>query len=238
MTWRAEEAGVWRSSAGLAGPNTTTSRSSAVGGVEGDGQAGVDVPVIAPVRPPRRRTAKRVTSPFRAPGRGHTGYRVVPMKPTVAGAASAPDRLSSRGRLIRVVVTLAATALLLFGTLWGQDDLFPFGPFRMYAVADRLDDPVADTRFELVDTSGATVELTQNNTGIRRAEIEGQLGRFRADPSLLRVIDQAYAARNPNAPAAVTLRIVIRWNDLKDGIPTGNYHDETVAIWNPPAVDR
>ncbi len=96
---------------------------------------------------------------------------------------AAESDLSRRGRRVRIVVTLLVAGVLLFGTLWGQDDLFPFGPFRMYASADKLNAPVADTRFELVDTTGAIVELTQYNTGIRRAEIEGQLSRFKSDPA-------------------------------------------------------
>jgi hypothetical protein len=166
------------------------------------------------------------------------------MNPTVTSpenptaTTSGKSDLSRRGRRIRIAVTLVVAAVLLFGTLWGQDDIFPFGPFRMYASADKLNAPVADTRFELVDTTGATVELTQDNTGIRRAEIEGQLARFKADPALLRVIDEAYVSRNPHAPVAVTVRIIVRWEALKGGVPTGAYQDQTVATWNPPGAAK
>jgi hypothetical protein len=148
------------------------------------------------------------------------------------------DTLTQRGRIIRITVTLVVAAAVLFGALWGQDDLFPFGPFRMYATADKLNSPVDDTRFELVDTTGAIVELTQYNTGIRRAEIEGQLGRFRADPALLKVIDDAYVTLNPHAPAAVTVRIIDRLHFLKNGVETGQYRDVTIATWNPPAGSK
>jgi hypothetical protein len=157
---------------------------------------------------------------------------------TGSDAAASETDLSPRGRRVRILLTLIVAAVLLFGTLWGQDDMFPFGPFRMYASADKLNAPVADTRFELVDTTGTTVELTQYNTGIRRAEIEGQLSRFKKDPALLRVIDQAYVARNPHAPAAVTVRIIVRWEALKGGVPTGAFQDQTIATWNPPVVSR
>jgi hypothetical protein len=153
-------------------------------------------------------------------------------------AMDAQTTLSHRARRIRLAVTVVVAALLLFGTLWGQDDMFPFGPFRMYATADKLNAPVANTRFELVDTTGSVVELTQDNTGIRRAEIEGQLTRFQRDPALLKVIDQAYVARNPHAAAAVTVRIIVRWEDLKGGVPTGAYHDQTIATWNVPGAGR
>jgi len=148
------------------------------------------------------------------------------------------DTLSSRGRRIRVAVTLAIAGLLLYGTLWGQDDFFPFGPFRMYATTDKLDAPVFDTRFEIVDASGRTVELTEVNTGIRRAEIEGQLARIEADPALLRVVDQAYVARNPHAPAPVKVQVIVRWHELKGGVETGVYTDQTAATWDVPTVTR
>jgi hypothetical protein len=145
------------------------------------------------------------------------------------------DTLTHRGRVIRITVTLVVAAAVLFGALWGQDDLFPFGPFRMYSTADKLNSPVDDVRFELIDTTGATIELTQYNTGIRRAEIEGQIGRFEADPALLSVVDAAYVSLNPNAPAAVTLQIIDRLHYLKGGIETGQYLDRTMATWSPPA---
>jgi hypothetical protein len=142
------------------------------------------------------------------------------------------------GRRIRLAATAVVAVLIMYGTLWGQDDMFPFGPFRMYATADKLNAPIRDTRFEIVDASGATVPLTEVNTGIRRAEIEGQLDRFKADPSLLRVIAEAYVARNPHAPAPVTVRIVIRLHELHDGLETGKFRDETFASWESPVVNR
>src|ERR1700753_434164 len=101
---------------------------------------------------------------------------------------SANHSPSRRGRDVCGAVTFVVFGLLLYGTVAGQDDMFPFGPFRMYATADKLNAPITDTRFEIVDTTGTTVALTEVTSGIRRAEIEGQLGRFQTDPSLLRVI--------------------------------------------------
>ncbi len=144
------------------------------------------------------------------------------------------ERLTATGLRIRVTVTLVVVALLLYGTLLGQDDLFPFGPFRMYATADRLDSPVADTRFEGVQADGVVVALNEENTGIRRAEIEGQLPQIRQHPDLLRSVDVAYARRNPGAPKLVLVRVIVRWHALHDGKQTGAYTDETAAVWNVP----
>lgn len=141
--------------------------------------------------------------------------------------------LTTRGRLIRLVVTVVAAGLLLAGTFWGEDDHFPFGPFKMYASAVDPDSPTVDTRLEATDTAGATVLLTERNTGIRRAEVEGQIDRFRAEPELLQVAADAYARRNPDAPPLAEVRIVIRWHEVRDFTPTGEWEEEVVATWRP-----
>ena len=141
--------------------------------------------------------------------------------------------LTTRGRLIRLVVTVVAVGLLLAGTFWGEDDHFPFGPFKMYASAVDPDAPTIDTRLEATDAAGATVLLTERNTGIRRAEVEGQIDRFRAEPELLQVAADAYARRNPDAPPLAEVRIVIRWHEVRDFTPTGEWEEEVVATWRP-----
>lgn len=135
---------------------------------------------------------------------------------------------------MRHVPALIAALLLLAGTLTGTDDDFPFGPFRMFATTDRLDAPVADTRVEAVDTAGRPVIVTERNTGIRRAEIEGQLDRLRTDPALLAVVAHAYARHNPQQPPLGRIDVIIRWHELRDGRPTGGYHDETLVSWAAP----
>lgn len=141
------------------------------------------------------------------------------------------DVVGARGRAARIAVTLLAGALLLAGSIWGDDDDFPFGPFRMYSTVPDVNAPARDTRVEATDGAGATVLLTERNTGIRRAEIEGQLDRFRRDPGLLGVLATAYAKRNRQAPELRQVRIVIRWHDIRDGAPTGGWHDEVVTTW-------
>ncbi|WP_341718902.1 hypothetical protein QQG74_03755 [Micromonospora sp. FIMYZ51] len=141
------------------------------------------------------------------------------------------DTLTSRGRAIRVGVTVLALAVLLAGTIWGEDDHFPFGPFRMYSTSDPPNADAPDTRVEGVDRTGSLVDLGEGATGIRRAEIEGQQARYSADPSLLRQVAEAYARRHPDAPELTEVRIVIRWHDITDRRPTGRWYDETVVSW-------
>ncbi len=143
-------------------------------------------------------------------------------------------RLSAPGRAVRVAGTVLVAALLLAGTAWGGDDWFPVGPFRMFATVERPDAPVVDTRVEAVDATGRRFVLTEDGTGFRRAEVEGQLGRFEADPALLGGLAAAYAARHPAAPRIVGVRVVQRWYELRVGVPSGRYRETTPVRWGTP----
>src|SRR4051812_19828841 len=144
------------------------------------------------------------------------------------------DTLSSRGRAVRVAVTALGVLLLLLGTFWGQDDDFPFGPFRMYSTAPDPDADAPDTRVEGVDTGGRTIVLTEANSGLRRAEIEGQQQAYIADPARLRQVAVAYAEKSPDAAPLRTVRIVIRWEGIEHSRPTGTSRDEIIATWTAP----
>jgi hypothetical protein len=144
------------------------------------------------------------------------------------------DTLTRRGRAVRVAVAALGTALVLAGTLWGQDDDFPFGPFRMYSTAPDPDADAPDTRVEGVDTTGRTVELTETNSGLRRAEIEGQQQAYVENPSRLRQVAIAYADRTPGAAPLKEVRIVIRWVGIEHARPTGTSHDQVIAEWTAP----
>jgi hypothetical protein len=133
---------------------------------------------------------------------------------------------------------LAATALgallLLLGTFWGQDDDFPFGPFRMYSTAPDPNADAPDTRVEGVDTTGRTIVLTEANSGLRRAEIEGQQQAYIDDPARLSRVADAYAEKSPGAAPLSTVRIVIRWEGIEHSRPTGTSRDEIIATWTAP----
>jgi hypothetical protein len=144
-----------------------------------------------------------------------------------------PDLLTRRGRLTRLVSTGIGLLLLLTGTVLGSDDHFPFGPFRMFATTNRWDEPISVARAEVIDESGARIELTEGNSGVRRAELEGQLGRFRADPARLAGLAQAYHAHNPAAPRPVEVTVLLRHHEIGRRGPTGRWRDEVVASWRP-----
>ena len=74
---------------------------------------------------------------------------------------------------MRLGVTALAALLLLGGTIWGSDDLFPFGPFRMYAGVNPPNEPAPDPRIEGTTVDGTVIQLGEKETGLRRAEVEG-----------------------------------------------------------------
>ena len=85
----------------------------------------------------------------------------------------------------RRVAAAAVAALALAGTLWGEDDDFPFGPVRMYATSARATGTVRTAELWGIHADGSHEVLEAGDVGLRRAELEGQLPRFRAEPALL-----------------------------------------------------
>ena len=132
---------------------------------------------------------------------------------------------------MRVLVTAVVFGLLLAGTAFGEDGAFPFGPFRMYATRDAPDGVVVSTRVEAVDTTGRVLVVPDSATGLRRAEIEGQVGRFRADPGLLAHLSRAHDRLHPDEPAYQEVRVVERRYRLHDSRPTGDETEQVVAQW-------
>ena len=140
--------------------------------------------------------------------------------------------LTATGRRLRLTVTGVVFGLLVTGTVIGQDDAFPFGPFRMYATRDDPDGLVVSTRVEAVDATGRVLVVPDSATGLRRAEIEGQVGRFRADPDLLAQISLAHDRLHPDAPSYDEVRVVERRYRLHDSRPTGEQTEQVVAQWH------
>ncbi len=157
---------------------------------------------------------------------------------TPSGSRPAVERLGRAGRTVRVLLTLLGAGLLIAGSLFGQDDDFPFGPFRMYATTAALDEPVRDTRVTAVDATGTRLVLTDAATGFRRAEVEGELDRFERRPQLLSALAEAYARRHPGRPRLVRIDVVVRLHALHDGRPTGRYTDRTAVSWQAAQVTR
>lgn len=141
--------------------------------------------------------------------------------------------LNRRARLVRLTLTFLVLVALLAGTAWGDDDHFPFGPFRMYSTTNELNGTVNAIRFRAINEDGERSEPRSQDFGMRPAEINGQVGRFRRDPSLLGRLADAYVRLNPERAALVEIELRYGLHHLRDGRPI-SYSEETVAVWRRP----
>ena len=137
--------------------------------------------------------------------------------------------LSRTSRLARLAATAVVLALMLGGTVWGEDSEFPFGPFRMYSTRADPGQPVISTRVVGLTAAGEEIRLSGGEVGLRRAEFEGQVDRMRADPSLLVSLAEVYAERHPDAEELVEVQVIHRRYELDDGRRTGDYTDAVIV---------
>ncbi|WP_138733689.1 hypothetical protein [Modestobacter excelsi] len=153
---------------------------------------------------------------------------------------SAPDlpaeaevvRLRPAARAARLAGAALVLALLLVGAVWGEDDAFPFGPFRMYSTRADPDAAVVSTRVVGLTAAGEEVRLSGGQVGLRRAEFEGQLPRVEAHPELLGLLADSYAAKHPGAEELVEVQVVQRRFELSDGQPTDAYSDRVLVEYD------
>jgi hypothetical protein len=144
------------------------------------------------------------------------------------------DPVTTAGRRLRTASFLLGLALLVAGTVAGQDDHFPFGPFRMYSTADDPDGRVLSTYLQAVDAEGTVVSrVGEAHIGLRRAEYEGQLSRVVASPEILGELAEVFARRHPDRPRWVEVSVVQTAYELVDGFPQGETA-EVLATWSPP----
>ena len=137
------------------------------------------------------------------------------------------------GRGVRLGATMVLLVVVLAGTFWGSDDHFPFGPFRMYSVANKTDGAIRVPALEATTTSAQRMEIDFEETGLRRAEVEGQMDRLLADPSMLRHLATSYERLHEEADPLTELRLLEETNYLRDGEP---YRTErrVLATWRRP----
>ncbi len=126
-------------------------------------------------------------------------------------------RLGPAARRVRLLAALAVLLALLAGTFWGNDDHFPFGPFRMYSIANKPDGIITETILWATTERGERVQLGFGSFGLRRAEVEGQLARFEEDPSLLEHLATAYQRVSSEEVALEEIRLVQIEHHLRGG---------------------
>ncbi len=142
--------------------------------------------------------------------------------------------LTTSGRRWRTATTVLLAVLVLTGSAVGTDDAFPFGPFLMYAGRQEPDGTVVSTRVEAVDATGRVRVVDQAETGLKRAEVEGQIGRLVADPALLGALSRAHDDLRPDEAPYVEVRIVEAVHQLRDSRPVGGVDERLVARWVRP----
>lgn len=145
------------------------------------------------------------------------------------------ERLRLRARLIRLLVTAAGLTLLLTGTAFGDDDAFPFGPFRMFSTSTPPNGNVHVVALaaRMPDGSWRRAPLEAGEVGITRAEAEGQVPRFRSDPSLLRRLAEAHDRLRPGDPRWTGVRLIQQYYMLRHRVYVGT-REFTIAEWTRP----
>jgi hypothetical protein len=136
------------------------------------------------------------------------------------------------GRRARLVTTAVVFGLLLLGTWRGDDDHFPFGPFRMYASTQSLDAPTSWLLLEADTADGQHIALGESDSGLRRAELEGQIGQLSADPSRLVAVATTYARRHPESSPLIVVELVQRSQPMRGGQPVGETTDDVIVRWS------
>jgi hypothetical protein len=174
-----------------------------------------------------RREPRRVGCPggsgrsYDAPVSPHPSLDAPPEPPALG--------LTETGRRVRLTAVAIVLALLLAGSLWGDDDEFPFGPFRMYSTRNDPNTPVISTRVVGITAAGEEVRLSGGQVGLRRAEFEGQVSRIKEHPDLLGLLADSFAEAHPSAPDLEAVQMVQRRYELAGGVSTGAYTDKVVA---------
>ncbi|MFE3449488.1 hypothetical protein ACFXJ8_11185 [Nonomuraea sp. NPDC059194] len=139
--------------------------------------------------------------------------------------------LTKRAKAWRLGTAGAVLAALGYGTVLGDDDLFPFGPMVQYAFSIPPDGEIKSLHLQAETVAGTRVEIPIEPyyVGIRRAELEGQLTRYLAEPELLQSLADAHARIRPADPRLTKLIVVTRVITLRDRRPAWTKDVERVS---------
>lgn len=113
-----------------------------------------------------------------------------------------------RARVIRDLAMGFVVAGLIAGSLFWQDDAWPFAPFRMFARGTTTNVHVLALQADLAD--GRTVRIDYEKLNLRRAEVEGQILRFTAHPEMLGDLIVAYNRTVGPSRKIAALRVLSR----------------------------
>jgi hypothetical protein len=148
-----------------------------------------------------------------------------------------PIRLSPLGRAWRVVLVLLLTAGFLAGSVVGQDDWWPFSPWRMFSTSTAPSASVVSLRIDVqsgADRSWQPASLNPHTVGLNRAEVEGRIPEITSHPEMLGTLAHSHSRLRPDEPAWRAIRVVRHEVQLANRAPTGVVRDTTLAQWSAP----
>jgi hypothetical protein len=154
-----------------------------------------------------------------------------PEAPPDTDGRGTPSTLGPGARARRLLAAGVVGAVLLAGSLVGSDDWFPLGPFRMYTNRAGPSGIVRTVAVEAVDADGEPVRVHGGDVGLRHAELESQLHRFRDDPELLGAVAEAWSSVHPDRPPLVEVRLEERIRRVVDRVVQDEVEERTVAEW-------
>lgn len=150
-------------------------------------------------------------------------------------------KLSPAGLVATVSVTIMCTLLMIVTTAAGNDSWFPFAPMRMFATAADPNGFIEILRVEAVNENGQRMLLSQENSGVRWAEVDGQKDAMAEDPELVKQLADAYAHHGPQKPKLIAVEVIVSNYYLEDGSLTGECDTIVAASWyageKPPPTD-
>ena len=137
--------------------------------------------------------------------------------------------LSPRQRTARMVIALGVLLALVAGTFWGDDEHFPFGPFRMYSVRNDPNGTISATKVNGTSVDGRELRIRLEAFGLRRAELDGQLWRFANDSRLAGILAETYEEMG-GRPALSELWIYRVYYQLEEGRIVDSF-ERTLGAW-------
>jgi hypothetical protein len=131
--------------------------------------------------------------------------------------ASAPaPPLPRGGRIARNIAALVLAGGLFAGTIgWQTDDTWPFAQMRMFPGGS--ESAVAITIIEAKLRNGRMREMNPFAFHLKRAEIEGQMDRIRADPQMLGDLIRTYNDTVAGPYEIVSIALIRRETVREDG---------------------
>jgi hypothetical protein len=142
-------------------------------------------------------------------------------------------RLRLSARAWRLCATLAVVAGLFWASAYGTDDDFPLGPMSQFAFMVPNDGGQIHSQWleaDRADGKHVRVPMDAQNGGLKRAEVEGQIGRFVHDPALLQGIADGERRLHPGESPYTVIYLVKQTQTLHNG-KVASAQKETIATW-------